>query len=138
MRGFWPFDKGEWDLAEKDFLHNYSSEDLDLEAFRDKEVNLERWSTTLPNLDLQPGMKVSPMFVIWQHAKLRVVTDHTGSGLNNGIPKEEARVQYDDMHTFSQVLYNAMKDNPYWEIITFKSDIASAFLNLPAHPLWQM
>jgi hypothetical protein len=139
--GFWPFDEGEWDLAEQDFLRNYSSDDLDLEAiraFRDKEVNLKRWSTTLPDLDLRPGMKVSPMFVVWQHAKPRVVTDHTGSGLNNGIPKEEARVQYDDMHTFSQALYDAMKDNPCREIITFKSDVASAFLNLPAHPLWQM
>jgi hypothetical protein len=78
------------------------------------------------------------MFVIWQHAKPRVITDHTGSGLNNGIPKEEAQVQYDDMCTFSQVLYNTMKDNPSWEIITFKSNVVSAFLNLPAHPLWQM
>jgi len=54
-KGFWPFDEGEWDLAEKDFLHNYSSEDLDLEAiqaFHDKEVNPKRWSTALPNLDL--------------------------------------------------------------------------------------
>jgi hypothetical protein len=42
--GFWPFDKGEWDLDEKDFLCNYSSKELDLEAihtFHDREVNLE-------------------------------------------------------------------------------------------------
>ena len=42
------------------------------------------------------------------------------------------------MHTFSQALYDAIKDNPLQKIITFKSDIASAFLNLPAHPLWQI
>jgi hypothetical protein len=139
--GFWPFNEGEWDLEMKEFRQNYSVEDHDLaaiRAFRDKEVNLGRWSGPLQNLTLQPGMKVSPMFVIWQHEKPRVVTDHTGSGLNDGIPKEEAHVQYDDMHTFSQALYDAIENNPLREIITFKSDISSAFLNLPAHPLWQM
>ena len=64
--------------------------------------------------------------------------DHAGSGLNDGIPKEEAHVQYDDMHTFSQALYDAIENNPTQKIITFKSDIVSAFLNLPAHPLWQI
>ena len=83
-------------------------------------------------------MKVSPMFVVWQHEKPRVITDHAGSGLNEGIPKEEAHVQYDDMHSFSQALYDAIENNPLREIVTFKSDITSAFLNLPAHPLWQM
>jgi hypothetical protein len=139
--GFWPFDEGEWDLELKDFQRNYSTEDQDLEAiraFRDKEVGLGRWSDPLPDLNFRPGMKVSPMFVVWQRDKPRVITDHSGSGLNDGIPREEARVQYDDMHTFSQALYNAIQDNPLREIITFKSDITSAFLNLPAHPLWQM
>jgi hypothetical protein len=42
------------------------------------------------------------------------------------------------MHTFTQALYDAIENNPLREIITFKSDISSAFLNLPAHPLWQM
>lgn len=49
--------------------------------------------------------------------------------------KEWAHVQYNDMHTFSQALYNAIENNPSREIITFKSDI---FLNLPARPLGQM
>ena len=139
--GFWPFDEGEWDLESKDFRQNYSIEDQDLNAiraFRDKEVGLDHWSGPLPDLEFKPGMKVSPMFVIWQHEKPRVITDHAGSGLNDGIPKGEAHVQYDDMHTFSQALYDAIANNPAKEIITFKSDIASAFLNLPAHPLWQI
>jgi hypothetical protein len=139
--GFWPFDEGEWALESKEFRQNYSVEDQDLtaiRAFRDKEIKLERWSEPLPDCNLQPGMKVSPMFVVWQHDKPRVITDHAGSGLNDGIPKEEAHVQYDDMHTFSQALYDALESNPSREIVTFKSDIASAFLNLPAHPLWQI
>jgi hypothetical protein len=139
--GFWPFDEGEWNLESKEFRQNYAVEDHDLaaiRAFRNKEVNLGRWSSALPDMDLRPGMKISPMFVVWQHEKPRVITDHAGSGLNDGIPREEAHVQYDDMHTFSQALYDAIEDNPTRKIITFKSDIASAFLNLPAHPLWQI
>jgi hypothetical protein len=139
--GFWPFDEGEWNLELDEFRPNYASEDQDLDAiraFRDKEVDLGRWSGPLTGLTLQPGMKISPMFVVWQHEKPRVITDHSGSGLNDGIPKEEAHVQYDDMHTFSQALYEAIEENSLREIITFKSDIASAFLNLPAHPLWQI
>jgi hypothetical protein len=61
--GFWPFDEGEWNLVEKEYLHNYSSEDLDLDAicaFRDKEINLKHWSKALPSLDLRLGMKISP------------------------------------------------------------------------------
>ena len=139
--GFWPFDDGDWDLDSKDFHENYSTEDQDLEAiraFRDREIGLGRWSGPLSDSNLYPGMKISPMFVVWQHEKPRVVTDHTKSGLNEGIPKESAHVLYDDMHTFSQALYDAMEENPLQEIVTFKSDIASAFLNLPAHPLWQL
>jgi hypothetical protein len=139
--GFWPFDEGEWDLYSKDYRQNYSDEDRDLaaiRAFRDKEVGLGRWSTPLPDLSIRSGMKISPLFVVWQHEKPRIITDHAGSGLNDGIPREEAHVQYDDMRTFSQALYDAIENNPLKEIITYKSDIASAFLNLPAHPLWQI
>ena len=57
-------------------------------------------------------MKISPMFVVWQHEKPRVVTDHAASGLNDRILREEAHVQYDDMHSFSQVLYDAIENNP--------------------------
>jgi len=77
------------------------------------------------------------MFV-WQHDKPRVVTDHSSSGLNNGIPRSEGHVSYNDMHSFGQVLREAGAANPQQTLITFKSDVTSAFLNLPAHPLWQL
>ena len=78
------------------------------------------------------------MFVAWQHGKPRVVTDHSASGLNEGIPKEEASVKYDDMRSFGQTLHDAKKNNPNRRLVTYKSDVATAFLNLPAHPLWQL
>ena len=83
-------------------------------------------------------MKISPMFVVWQHRKPRIVTDHKSSALNDGIPKAEGYVKYDDMHPFGQALCDARSSNPHHTLITFKSGVASAFLNLPAHPLWQL
>jgi hypothetical protein len=78
------------------------------------------------------------MFVVWQNEKPRVVTDHSRSGINDGIPQSEAKVKYDDMRTFGQNLHNARSANPGRRLVTFKSDVASAFLNLPAHPIFQL
>jgi hypothetical protein len=42
------------------------------------------------------------------------------------------------MLSFGQTLHDAKEYNPQCRLITFKSDVATAFLNLPAHPLWQL
>ncbi|KAF8830068.1 hypothetical protein HHX47_DHR2000566 [Lentinula edodes] len=106
--GFWPFYEAEWEVESKQKLDNYVSEPQDfaaLRAHRDQEVAAGRWSEALPeDFVLLPGMKVSPMFVVWQKGKPRVVMDHTGSGLNDNIPKAEGKVKYDDMHTFGQFM----------------------------------
>ena len=139
--GFWPFDEGDWKVEESEKIQNFADDDLDIEAicsFRDKELAAGRWSPPLPSRDLFPGMKMSPMFVAWQKGKPRVITDHSASGLNEGIPKLEAKVKYDDMHPFGQTLYEWLHHNPdHWTIL-FKSDVTLAFLNLPGHPLWQI
>ena len=39
-------------------------------------------------------MKISPLFVVWQGehlTKARIIMDHKGSGLNDGIPRESAK-----------------------------------------------
>jgi len=139
--GFWPFDEGEWKEEQQDITNNFVFflEDLQaIQCFQDKELNADRWSPPLPTSNLLPGMKTSPMFVVWQHRKPCVVTDHKISGLNNEIPKAEGYVIYDDMHPFGQALCDAHFSNPQCTLVTFKSDVASAFLNLPAHPLWQL
>lgn len=67
--GFWPFDDGNWSEKEVDFLENYSTEEIDLDAirvFQDKEIKAKRWSDPLEIDELLPGMKVSPLFVVWQ------------------------------------------------------------------------
>ena len=139
--GFWLFDEGDWKNEQNELSDNFASLPEDLAAirsFRDKELQADRWTSPLPISTLLPGIKFSPMFVVWQHDKPRVVTDHSSSGLNNGIPRSEGHVLYDDMHSFGQALREARAAYPHHTLITFKSDVASAFLNLPAHPLWQL
>ncbi|KAF5368147.1 hypothetical protein D9615_010186 [Tricholomella constricta] len=139
--GFWPFDEGDWKAEVADKMDNYSVEDLDLKAirnFRDKEMKAGRWSEALETTELLAGMKLSPMFVVWQNGKGRVITDHSGSGINDGIPKEAGKVRYDDMHSFGTTLREARRAHPGERFVTWKSDVASAFLNLPAHPIWQL
>ncbi|KAF8801619.1 hypothetical protein BYT27DRAFT_7013337, partial [Phlegmacium glaucopus] len=105
--GFWPFDEGNWEDDRDDTIQNYATEQTDIEAirsFRDDEIRAHRWSEPLKSNTLLPGMKISPIFVIWQKGKARVVTDHTASGLNDCIPRSEAKVRYDDMRTFGQVI----------------------------------
>ena len=141
QEGFWPFDEGDWKNDQNDLSDNFATLPEALAAirsFRDKELQAERWSSPLPISGLLLGMKFSPMFVVWQHNKPRVVTDHSSSGLNNSIPKSEGHVSYDDMHSFGYALREARATHPHQKVITFKSDVASAFLNLPAHPLWQL
>ncbi|KAL0578008.1 hypothetical protein V5O48_003990 [Marasmius crinis-equi] len=91
--GFWPYDNGDWKIEPNRFTDNYTSDERDLSAIREYAAN-ERdkahWSPEI--LDILPRMVVSPMFVVWQGegaTKPRVVVDHTGSGLNDGISHDD-------------------------------------------------
>jgi hypothetical protein len=139
--GFWPFDEGNWKDDHEDIIQNYSTKEDDFEAiraFRDDEIQARRWSDPLPSNILLPGMKISPIFVVWLRGKARVVTDHTASGLNDCIPRSEAKVRYDDMRTFGQAIFNAKRAHSTEDLVTWKSDVSSAFLNLPTHPIYQL
>jgi hypothetical protein len=139
--GFWPFDEGEWKIELEEVIPNYASSAEDAEAicaFHDCKIATGRWSDPLDSTELLPGMKISPLFVVWQNEKPRVVNDHSRSGINDNIPRSEAKVKYDDMRTFGQTLHDARSANPGRHLVTFKSDVASVFLNLPAHPIFQL
>jgi hypothetical protein len=139
--GFWPFDEGNWKDDQDETLQNYPSTELDfnaIRAFRDDEIGARHWSEPITHKMLLRGMKLSPVFVIWQNGKPRVITDHTASGLNDYIPRLEAKVHYDDMRSFGQVLFDAKRAYPNEALVTWKSDVSSAFLNLPAHPIYQL
>lgn len=140
--GFWPFHDGEWEAHQKERYDNYATEAEDLtelQVYRDQEVAAGRWSPALPeNFVLLPGMRISPMFVVWQKGKPRVIMDHSGNGLNDGISREDAKVRYDERHSFGQLLNDVLKAHSNEELVLFKSDVSKAFLNLPAHPIWQL
>jgi hypothetical protein len=136
--GFWPFDKGNWkDDHKKEAIKNYSSKEVDFEAiqaFQNDEIQARHWSDPLPIDILLAGMKLSPIFVIWQNGKPRVVTDHTASGLNDCIPQSEAKVRYDDMRIFGQAIFNAKRSHCDQDLITWKSDVSSASLTYQLIP----
>jgi hypothetical protein len=139
--GFWPFDKGEWKIELEEVAPDYVSDPEDAEAiwaFHDQEITAGRWSNSLDSTELLPGMKISLMFVVWQNEKPQVVTDHSRSGINEGIPCANAKVKYDDMRMFGQTLHDARAANLGKRLVTFKSDVVTAFLNLPVHPIFQL
>jgi hypothetical protein len=110
--GFWLLSDGEWKIEVEEVSENYPMDDADLNvlrAFRDKEQSLGRWSQEVQ--EMLPGMKISPMFVAWQHGKPRIITDHSASELNAEILREDAKVRYDDMHDFGQALHDARLAN---------------------------
>lgn len=43
-----------------------------------------------------------------------------------------------DSSLLASSMYNAKHQHPYKTLVTWKSDVSSAFLNLLAHPLWQL
>jgi hypothetical protein len=84
--GVWPLSDGEWKLEVEEVTKNYPMDDADLDAlraFRDREQSMGRWSQEVD--EMLPGMKISPMFVAWQHGKPRIITDHSASELNAEI-----------------------------------------------------
>ena len=62
-KGFWPFDEGEWKIELEEVCPEYESSPEDVEAihvFYDWEIAAGRWSDSLDNTRLLPGMKISP------------------------------------------------------------------------------
>ena len=113
--GFWPFNEGDWKIEQGEIIKNTTDDTLDLQAMQvycDCEITIRRWSLGLPLSSLLPGMKMSLMFVAWQKNKLQVITDHSALGLNDGIPRAEGQVKYDNMHPFGQMLYEWLQHNP--------------------------
>lgn len=137
--GFWPLDEGDWKIEKDERPENYPLEEVDLNSIREFKIREQlagRWSEEVS--DALPGTKILPPFVAWRDNKPRVIKDHSGSGLNDGIRREDAKVLYDDMRSFGQSMLHAVKMHHSRKLTTFKSDVAKAFLNLPAHPLWQI
>ncbi|KZT09032.1 uncharacterized protein LAESUDRAFT_622439, partial [Laetiporus sulphureus 93-53] len=101
--GFWPPDNGEWEMELEEVINNHPADSPDIDAiwaFHDKEISAGQWSLKLPNL--LPGMKISPMFIVWWDEKPHIITNHSAPGLNDSILDAEAKVHYDNMRDFRQ------------------------------------
>jgi hypothetical protein len=85
-------------------------------------------------------MRLSPQFVIERKQSKRLVTDHTASGLNDGISREDAKVRYDTLLDLGRIMrfHHARYPKPRLQGTLWKSDVKGAFRNLPMHPAWQI
>jgi hypothetical protein len=140
--GFWPAHHGGG--AEKvpstiKSLHIPKSvEHLDFTQSTVEEEVTKGWTSAAFNEPL-PGMTVSPLFVIRvkKHCP-RVVGDHTASGLNDRIKREDVPVTYDTVIDLIRLMrHNKVVTVKADKGVLWKLDVMAAFKLLVMHPCWQ-
>lgn len=108
---------------------------------RDEEVELERWSKPFGK-KLLPGMHAPPIGAVPKSTpgKFRLIIDQSSGphALNSTIPKSQVKVKLDNIHDLGTELLAVRKKHPERKICLFKSDVKSAYRQLPVHPLWQI
>ena len=105
------------------------------------EMELERWSKPFGK-KLLPGMHSAPISAVPKSTpgKFRLVVDQSRGphSLNSTIQKSQVKVQLDNIHDLGNELLVARKEYPNRKLVLFKSDVKSAYRQLPMHPLWQI
>jgi hypothetical protein len=108
---------------------------------RDEEIELERWSKPFSK-KLLPGMHSSPIAAVPKSTpgKYRLIVDQSCGphALNSTIPKSQVKVKLDNIHDLGTALLAVRKKHPKRKLCLFKSDVKSAYRQLPMHPLWQI
>ena len=108
---------------------------------RDEEVELGRWSKPFGK-KLLPGMYASPIGAVPKSTpgKFRLIIDQSNGphALNSMIQKSQVRVKLDSIHDLGTALLAARQEHPGRKLTLFKSDVKSAYRQLPMHPLWQI
>ena len=104
------------------------------------EMNLERWSQ--PFGKLLPGMHSSPIGAVPKSTpgKYRLIVDQSRGphSLNSAIAKSQVKVKLDTVHDLGNKLLAVRKEHPNRKLDLWKSDVKSAYRQLPVHPLWQI
>lgn len=136
--GFWPGHDGDFS-ATRDRSPHHSDEDhsfLADTAFAEYEKG---WLSE-PFDSLLPGMHAPPTFVVrLPGRKPRQVVDQSSSGLNDGIDSSLTSVVYDTARDLGAVLrYHRLRGSDSQHHVIFKSDVKSAFRNIPVSPFWQL
>ena len=108
---------------------------------RNEEVELGRWSKPFGQ-KLLPGMYASPIGAVPKSTpgKFRLIIDQSCGphALNSTIQKSQVKVKLDGVHELGTALLSVRKDHPDRKLTLFKSDVKSAYRQLPMHPLWQI
>jgi len=106
------------------------------------EMNLGRWWKPFGKPELQPGMHASPISAVPKSTpgKFRLVNDQSRGphSLNSAIEKSQVKVKLDTVHDLGSKLLAVRKKDPNRKLILWKSDVKSAYRQLPVHPLWQI
>jgi len=93
--------------------------------------------------DLLPGMYSPPVHAVPKPAseKLRMVVDHSSGiySLNSMVdPKDIAGVKLDGIASLGTSLRSFRRAHPTSELQMFKSDVGTAYRQMPMHPLFQI
>jgi len=103
-------------------------------------MKLERWSK--PFGKLLPGMHASPISAVPKSTpgKFRLIVDQSRGphSLNSTIAKSQVKVKLDTIHDLGNQLLAVRKKHPKRKLRLWKSDVKSAYRQLPMHPLWQI
>ena len=104
------------------------------------EMKLKRWSK--PFDKLLPGMHSSPISAVPKstRGKYRLVNDQSRGrhSLNSTIAKNQIKVKLDTIYDLGNKLLAVRKKYPKRRLTSWKSDVKSAYRQLPVHPLWQI
>ena len=104
-------------------------------------MNLGRWSKPFGK-NLLPGMHSSPISAVPKNTpgKFRLIVDQSRGphSLNSTIPRFKVKVKLDSIHDLGNKLLAVRKKHPKRKLCLWKSDVKSAYRQLPVHPLWQI
>jgi hypothetical protein len=144
--GFWPYaDTSDPDLPRTPKVSRQPRHSQDKAAFIrqqcDEEVKLGRWSKAFTKL--LPGMFSSPIGAIPKKTpgEFRLIVDHSRGHppLNSFIPKSQHKVNLDNLHDLGTSLVAVRKKHgAKRKLVVFKSDVKSAYRQMPLHRLWQI
>ncbi len=105
---------------------------------RNEEVELRRWSKPFGK-KLLPGMYSSPIDAVPKSTpgKFRLIINQSNGphALNTMIRKSQVKVKLDNIHDLGAALLAVRKKHPNRKLTLFKSDVKSAYRQLPMHPL---
>lgn len=138
--GFWPCHSGIFQNVDSS-KEVYPQEEEDWEVIR---AQVEKdWKAgylsepfKIPALE----MLISPMFGTKPAVgRRRGVVDQTGSGINAGIDSKEISTVLDSLVDLGRILrQNTQANIDPKKLFGFKSDVSSAFRNLPVSKFWQV